>query len=430
MIVDDEIMIRLGMKTIIDWEKYGYKVVADAVNGKDALEKIEKYHPNVIFTDLAMDIMDGLELIEICREKYPDIVFVVISNYNDFENVRKAMKLGAFDYVLKLTIREENLKVILEEIDKQFPADNKQSMEMGKMIRKNQQAIKTRIIHMLEEKTYVSVEEVLEELKIIDVSVCLNQPFAILQFSIDNFDLYLMNGKISDVHLQHFAMDNIITELLSSDFVVEGFNYNEHELIYLIQTNVVSDYFVLYERIKPKFEIIKKYLKSYLNIEVTGVLSRICDGVEDIHLALKENKNILYQRLPSENGMLHMYNDGSRKEIRMIKEYIYNHFAEELSVEMAAKEVNMSRSYFSHIFKNHMKMGFTDYVNTVRISKACEMLHNPNIRIQEVSFAVGITNCNYFSILFKKLMGCSPNKYKESVLRKEDSNVLDNPIKE
>lgn len=113
MIVDDEIMVRLGMQSIIDWEEQGYQVVAEAENGQDALEKIEIYHPDLIFTDLVMDKMDGFRLIEECKEKYNNIQFVILSNHNDFNNVRKALQLGALDYVFKLTINKEEILKIL-----------------------------------------------------------------------------------------------------------------------------------------------------------------------------------------------------------------------------------------------------------------------------------------------------------------------------
>ena len=161
---------------------------------------------------------------------------------------------------------------------------------------------------------------------------------------------------------------------------------------------------------------------------MTAVLSRIIESAADIDSALKETTRILYNRLPSESGILHTYVDGSRKEIRVIKEYINNHYAEDISVEMAAKEVNMSRSYFSQLFKMHMGMGFTDFVNKVRIAKACEMLGNPSMRIQEIACSVGITNYNYFSILFRKMVGCTPSEYrKNSLNRNEDRrNKMDN----
>lgn len=116
MIVDDEFLVRLGIKSLLRWEDYGYEIVGEAGNGQEALEKIEKMHPHIILTDLKMSPGDGFLLIERCRQKYPEMKFVVLSNYNDFENVRRAMKLGASDYVFKLTLKAQELLQILDEV--------------------------------------------------------------------------------------------------------------------------------------------------------------------------------------------------------------------------------------------------------------------------------------------------------------------------
>ena len=105
MIVDDEFLVRLGIASLMTWENYGYTIAAEASNGKEALEKIEGDHPDIVLTDLMMSPGDGFELIETCLKKYPEMKFIVLSNYNDFDNVRKAMKLGASDYVFKLTCK-------------------------------------------------------------------------------------------------------------------------------------------------------------------------------------------------------------------------------------------------------------------------------------------------------------------------------------
>lgn len=105
MIVDDEMFVRLGIQSILNWEEHGYRIVCEASNGVDALEKIEKYRPNIVLTDLMMEKMDGFELIETCARQYPKVRFIVLSSYNDFENVRRAMKLGAEDYIFKLTAK-------------------------------------------------------------------------------------------------------------------------------------------------------------------------------------------------------------------------------------------------------------------------------------------------------------------------------------
>ena len=115
MIVDDEVLVRLGIQSLIKWENYGYQIVCDASDGEEALQKIRQYQPDIVLTDLKMSPVDGFELISRCREKHPHIQFVVLSSYNDFDNVRNAMKMGAFDYVFKLTVKPEELLKIMDE---------------------------------------------------------------------------------------------------------------------------------------------------------------------------------------------------------------------------------------------------------------------------------------------------------------------------
>ena len=129
MIVDDEFLVRLGIKSLLQWEDYGYEIAGEAENGQEALAKIEKIRPEIVLTDLMMSPGDGFMLIEHCRRNYPAMKFIVLSNYNDFENVRRAMKLGASDYVFKLTLKAQELVQILEEVsrDGEHGNDGKES---------------------------------------------------------------------------------------------------------------------------------------------------------------------------------------------------------------------------------------------------------------------------------------------------------------
>ncbi len=116
LIVDDEILVRMGFRSILDWESCGFSVVGDAADGQEALNKIRQLQPDLVFTDLKMERMDGFELMKACAAEYPRIRFIVLSSYNDFDNVRKAMKCGAQDYVFKLDVKPEQLRKILSEI--------------------------------------------------------------------------------------------------------------------------------------------------------------------------------------------------------------------------------------------------------------------------------------------------------------------------
>ncbi len=116
MIVDDEYIIRLGLVSMLDWERHGYTVCATAQDGADALAKIPAAKPDIILTDVLMKPMDGLTLLEKCRELYPRIRFLLLSNYTDFPFVKRALQLGADDYIFKLELEEEGILRALEDV--------------------------------------------------------------------------------------------------------------------------------------------------------------------------------------------------------------------------------------------------------------------------------------------------------------------------
>lgn len=119
LIVDDENQIREGLRHILEWEEYNIEICGEASNGKEALEQIELCHPDVLITDMKMPVMDGLELLSRVKDKYPRIKSVVLSGYDDFSLVRKAMKYGAFDYLLKPAGKNELIQILEELMDHQ-----------------------------------------------------------------------------------------------------------------------------------------------------------------------------------------------------------------------------------------------------------------------------------------------------------------------
>ncbi len=101
MLADDEEEVRKAIIRKMDWEKLGFKVVGDAENGEDALEKLEQLEPDVVMTDIRMPYMDGLTLAARIREQHPSIKILIFSGYDDFEYAQQAIKLGVTEYILK-----------------------------------------------------------------------------------------------------------------------------------------------------------------------------------------------------------------------------------------------------------------------------------------------------------------------------------------
>ena len=101
LIVDDEEIEREGMAQFIPWDTYEMKVVGTARNGAEGLEKIAKYKPDLAIVDIKMPVMNGIEMIRKAKEQYPDMTFVVLSGYGDYEFTSQAMELGVRHYILK-----------------------------------------------------------------------------------------------------------------------------------------------------------------------------------------------------------------------------------------------------------------------------------------------------------------------------------------
>lgn len=101
LIVDDEKMIRMGMKNAIDWMKIGIDEVFTAASGNEALEILKKEEPQIMVTDIQMTEMTGLELIKAAREVVPELRVIVLTGFDNFEYARQSLRLQVQDFFLK-----------------------------------------------------------------------------------------------------------------------------------------------------------------------------------------------------------------------------------------------------------------------------------------------------------------------------------------
>ena len=116
LIVEDELLARLGMRSLIDWGAMGITLLEDASDGAEALKRIEKEQPDLILLDLNIPEINGLELLQIIRQRKLPSKVIVVSCYEDFDTVKKAMKLGAVDYIRKFGLSKEELLSTLRNI--------------------------------------------------------------------------------------------------------------------------------------------------------------------------------------------------------------------------------------------------------------------------------------------------------------------------
>lgn len=125
LIVDDEVLVRVGLKTTIDWEAIGFSIVAEASNGEQGFEQYKKHLPEVIITDIKMPKQDGLWLVEKVRKENSQVKILVLTCYDEFSYARKALKVGADDYILKSEVEDEELIALMISIRNKIDAQNK-----------------------------------------------------------------------------------------------------------------------------------------------------------------------------------------------------------------------------------------------------------------------------------------------------------------
>ena len=98
-LVEDESIVREGLRDNIPWQQYGYEFVGEASDGEMALPLIQKTKPDVLLTDIKMPFMDGLSLSKLVHQEFPDMKIIIISGYDDFEYARGAILVGAEQYL-------------------------------------------------------------------------------------------------------------------------------------------------------------------------------------------------------------------------------------------------------------------------------------------------------------------------------------------
>lgn len=141
LIADDEYMIRQSLKRRITETDDSYRIAAECGDGREALKALEGGNIQVVFTDIRMPEMDGLELAGQIHEKYPEILTVILTGYADFSYAQEAIRHGVFDYLLK-PVSDDKLTAILEKLALRLQQDYELPGDEGAAGRSTEEIVK------------------------------------------------------------------------------------------------------------------------------------------------------------------------------------------------------------------------------------------------------------------------------------------------
>jgi two-component system response regulator YesN len=132
LIVDDEYLIRNLLRRKIDWEKQGMTIVGEASNAHEALDMVDKLVPDIIFTDICMPSVDGIDFSAMVMKRYPSIKIVIVTGHDEFEFARRSIKLGISDFILK-PIQTSELLSVTDKLRNEICEERKHKVEFEKL---------------------------------------------------------------------------------------------------------------------------------------------------------------------------------------------------------------------------------------------------------------------------------------------------------
>jgi two-component system response regulator YesN len=464
--VDDEELVIKSLKASVDWEEYGFEVAGFALDGAEALDKIREMKPEIVFTDVRMPGISGLELIKNCKELNLNTIFIVVSGYAEFAYAQKAMNFGALGYCLK-------------------PFDDMEIISFLKrarsMIEKAKASECIQLMELIEEgdeKSCRAIEKILKDSGIplhsgskmgILVSIGRNplkfRDFArilVLKTGRDKYTYFvpetemphaekLVNQKIEGIKGKGICKGimnarEIRVAISQAEIMAYGYFTSDKNNLPEDQPGETKESTAPLRKLEEKInredvpgtiklidELPELFEQGQLNIrhaiilynQVMGFAGRLRNiqfeeyiySFEKLVSAFRDIREMLsYLRQSLAEELNIKYELGPSKRMsqtfKAILRYVNENYCRDISAQSIAKDFNVNSNYFSQLFKKELGTAFTEYLVKLRMDHACRLLKNTDDPISEIAEQVGYNDYFYFSRVFKKVVGKSPSSYR------------------
>lgn len=462
-ILDDEIKICKLIKKLIDWESGGFSFVGFAHDGITGLNLIRKETPDIVITDIRMPGLTGLELIEKARQENLTTQFIIISGYSQFEYAKNALQLDVSNYILKPIDEEELNKTLIslrDEIDLSQTKENqvKQQSEQIDILYREKQLLDifkkpenydvvpffdNDVIYFimtesmsLPTSSIVSIREpmatygvakrsntMLDYLKEIAKNGRLIYTEIGIKKLLDyQYEKWFTSSdvlKISDNHIDPKPIHNIFNE--SQSFILSSVEYlNESDFIEAIdylRKKIIEqpeiDAFSVYQNILKLVQSLEVQVNLFQINSIASFyqeLTQLIKQADDFDTVIEMIKEKIINVI---REIKVKHKDRTSSTITLIKEYINQHYTEDISLDKLSKVFDLSPSYLSQLFKNEVGISYIEYLTKKRIDYAKRLLMESEQSVGEICTMVGYLDQKHFFRTFKKHTKMSPTEYRK-----------------
>ncbi len=468
LLADDENWVVESLKVNTNWHENGFEVIGTAFNGIEALNLIRELKPDLVFTDIRMPGLSGLELIKKSGEEGIETLFVVASGYAEFAYAQKAINYGAMGYCLK-PFDENEINGILIKARQLLESKISVLKQVAENIFDDNGNIDNGKIRLFLEQSDIDINK--EGIEIA-VSIgkgtpdlaggnCLIAPmgpqkwiyiikngiFDESRMNIENAEYKNIKGigvsrKITDMSEIQNGLDEAI--LTAYSFFITGRKsigrYKIPDLMKL-RTNIRQ----LDEAVKNRDkDSVKNCFTEFRHMFKSGSFSirqvnytynmamsfiyRFVDGSEkpftdsyDQLLYLFRDVDEMLEYL--EASVLNNININTtgivpeieNKTMKEILKFVNKNFSQDISIQSIAMKFYVNPSYVSQLFKKEVGLNYTEYLTKMRIDFACGLLRESRLSVNQISEKAGYNDYFYFTRIFKKITGKTPSEFRNNI---------------
>ena len=476
LLVEDERIELNILKNYVNWEACGIDKVYTAKGGRSALEIINLNEPDILITDIQMPGMSGLELAKLVREEGHKCKVVFLTSHERFDYAREAVSLHAEAYLLKpfeleeveelarkLTtqIKEEEqeketrrlaIERVLDRACRGTLRNTEEAAEKYFQVSASQPLFHMLAVKGLEDEEQQKIREMAEMayvfcmdsmlICIFPMQISAGSMIQMLRQSCCGTDMQIV---FSEDKLRLSDLYNHMHSLLvcGDDLFYAGARCAmpmENHVVRQFYADQIRDLsckgeiveMILTGNQENAIEMLGAVLDSLTNMQQEGCCQNAFALFMYIHDAMEEKGNLDDDAMVP--NILHAFsfermkkefctyieqcckNWEQLKNLRMysyVKKYVENHYMEACAVEDMAEELRISPNYLRKKFKEESGRTILEYLTEERMRRAAEMLKSPNYKVREVAVAVGYENISYFTQLFAKTYGATPNEYRK-----------------
>ena len=390
ILLDDDAMLLESLNELVPWADLGFEVIGAFTDSKSAIEFMEKHDVSAIITDICMPEMNGIELSQICKEKFPNLKIVFLSAYREFEYAQAAIYSGnVVDYITK--------PINYSEFKKRM---NRLAAMIGDEVQKSSFSSSVELDERLQFFSSLLCGEIWDVQELAEFQrqqgIQMNPektPCSVVNFHIKNFSEMIRKKSKYNAIQMHHAISNLFPfETDNGYFALAIYSYGNLVWIVLHKNEDVNG---------AVLDFSEKFIQNMMTNLSADVSLKSHKTYESIAELIKDSDFEEIEQV------------GKDSNIDAAMAYMKDHFAENITLNDVARRVYMCPAYFSVYFKRCTGHTFIERLTKIRMENAVRMLMKTEMVITEIAIKTGYNHLGNFYEKFKKYYGMTPMEYRK-----------------